>query len=134
MQLNCRNLCKSIQVVSFEIKLRKEKWLVISIYRLPSKNSEFFLNSLTSIIDHFAKLFDNYIIIGNFNLEPSNTALKNFLDSNGLYNLIKEHLIKGKGSLIDLILTNRKFSFKNTQSFLFKLVLVIIIIIWSIPC
>ena len=24
---------------------------------------------------------------------------------------------KGKGSLIDLILTNRKFSFKNTQSF-----------------
>ena len=38
-QLNCGNLCKSIQVVSFEINLRKEKWLVISIYRLPSKNN-----------------------------------------------------------------------------------------------
>ena len=117
-QLNCGNLCKSIQAVPFEINLRKEKWLVISIYRPPSQNSEFFLNSLTSIIDHFTKLFDNYIIIGDFNLEPSDTTLKHFLDSNGLYNLIKGHTcFKGKGSLIDLILTNRKFSFKNTQSF-----------------
>ena len=117
-QLNCGNLCKSIQAVPFEINLRKEKWLVISIYRPPSQNSEFFLNSLTSIIDHFTKLFDNYIIIGDFNLEPSDTTLKHFLDSNGLHNLIKEHTcFKGKGSLTDLILTNRKFSFKNTQSF-----------------
>ena len=117
-QLNCGDLCKSIQAVPFEINLRKEKWLVISIYRPPSQNSEFFLNSLTSIIDHFTKLFDNYIIIGDFNLEPSDTTLKHFLDSNGLHNLIKGHTcFKGKGSLIDLILTNRKFSFKNTQSF-----------------
>ena len=64
------------------------------------------------------KLFDNYIIIGDFNLEPSNTTLKHFPDSNGLYNLIKGHTcFKGKGSLIDLILTNRKCAFKNTQSF-----------------
>ena len=97
--------------------MRKEKWLVTSIYRPPSQNSEFFLNSLTNIIDHFTKLFDNYII-GDFNLEPSNTTLKHFMDSNGLYNLIKGHTcFKGKGSLIDLILTNRKFSFKNTQLF-----------------
>ena len=82
------------------------------------QNSEFFLNSLTSIIDHFTKLFDNYIIIGDFNLEPSDTTLKHFLDNNGLHNLIKGHTcFKGKGSLIGLILTNRKFSFKNTQSF-----------------
>ena len=64
-QLNCGNLCKSIQAVPFEINLRKEKWLVISIYRSPSQNSEFFLNTLTSIIDHFTKRFDNYIIMGD---------------------------------------------------------------------
>ena len=118
IQLNCGNLCKSIQAVPFETNLRKEKWLVISVYRPPSQNSEFFLNFLTSIIDHFTKLFDNYIIIGDFNLEPSNTTVKHFLDSNRLHNLIKRHTcFKGKGSLINLILTNRKFSFKNTQSF-----------------
>ena len=114
---NYGNLCKSIQAVPFETNLRKEKWLVISIYRPPSQNSEFFLNSLTSIINHFTKLFDNCIIIGDFNLEPSDIILKHFLDSNRLLNLIKGHTcFKGKGSLIDLILINRKFSFKNTQS------------------
>ena len=91
---------------------------MISIYRPPSQNSEFFLNSLTSTIYHFTKLFDNYVIIGDFNLEPSNTTLKPFLDSNWLHYLVKGHTgFKGKGSLIDLILTNRKFSFKDTQLF-----------------
>ena len=32
-QLNGGNLCKSIQAVPFEINLRKEKWLIISVYR-----------------------------------------------------------------------------------------------------
>ena len=41
-QLNWETLCKSIQAVTFEINLRKERWLVISIYRPPSQNSEFF--------------------------------------------------------------------------------------------
>ena len=31
--LSCENLCDSIQAVPFEINLRKEEWLVISIYR-----------------------------------------------------------------------------------------------------
>ena len=31
----CENLCDSIQAVPFEINLRKEKWLVISIYCPP---------------------------------------------------------------------------------------------------
>ena len=106
-------------MVPFEINLRKEKWLVISIYRPPSQNSAFFLNSITNITDHFTKVFDNYIIIVAFNLfKLSNTTLKHFLHSNELYNLIKIHTcFKGKGSLINLILTNRKFSFKNPQSF-----------------
>ena len=82
-QLNCGNLCKSIQAVLFEINLRNKKWLVISIYRPPSQNNEFFLNSLTNITYHFTKLFDIYIIIDDFNPEPSNTTLKHFLESNG---------------------------------------------------
>ena len=70
----------------------------------------------TRIVDHFTKLFDSYIIIGDFNQEPSNTILKYLPESNGFYNLFKGNTW-GKGFLIDLILTNRKFSFKNTQWF-----------------
>ena len=77
-----------------------------------------FFYSLTNIKHHFTKLFDNYIAIGDSNLEPNDTTLKHFLDSNGLYNLLKGHgCFKGKISLIDMILTKRNFSFKNTQLF-----------------
>ena len=108
----------SIQAIPFGINLRKEKWLVISIYRPPSQNSEYFLNSLTKIIDYFANTYDNHLILGDFNLEPTDSALMGFLDSNSLTNLIKTNTcFKGKGSYIDLILTNRKFSFKFTSTY-----------------
>ena len=54
--LFCENLCGSIQAVPFEINLRKEKWLVISVYCdiSSSQNLEYFLNNLTHMIDFFA--------------------------------------------------------------------------------
>ena len=102
----------SIQAIPFEINLIKEKWLVVSIYRPSLQNSEYFLNSLTKIIDYFASTYDNHLILGDFNLEPTDSALMGFFDSNSLTNLIKTNAcFKGKGYCIDLILTNRKFSF-----------------------
>ena len=108
----------SIQAIPFEINLRKEKWLVISIYRPPLQNSEYFLNSLTKIIDYFANTYDNHLILGDFNLEPTDSALMGFLDSSRLTNLVKTSTCsKGRGSCIDLILTNRTFSFKFTSTY-----------------
>ena len=52
-KLKCDVLLKSLQAIAFELNLRKEKWLVISIYRPPSQDSKFLLNSLTIILDHF---------------------------------------------------------------------------------
>ena len=111
-------MLKSIQAIPFELNLRKEKWLVISIYRPPSQDSEFFLTSLTVILNHFTKAHNNYLITGDFNLEPHDKRLGYFLNSNSLVNLVKTNTcFKGKGCCIDLILTNRKYSFKNTTSY-----------------
>ena len=108
-KLKCGVLLKSIQAIPFELNLRKEKWLVISIYRPPSQDSEFFLNSLTIILDHFAKAYDNYLIMGDFNLEPHDKRLGYFLNSNNLVNLVKTNTcFKDSGFCIDLILTNRE--------------------------
>ena len=108
----------SIQAIPFEINLIKEKWLVVSIYRPSLQNSEYFLNSLTKITDYFASTYDNHLILGDFNLEPTDSALMGFFDSNSLTNLIKTNAcFKGKGSYIDLILTNRKISFKFTSTY-----------------
>ena len=44
--------------------------------------------------------------------------MKDFIKVNGLINLIKGNTcFKGQGSCIDLILTNRRFSFKHSNSY-----------------
>ena len=113
-QLHCGNLNLSIQVVPFEINLRKDKRLVISVYRLPSQNSEYFLHELDKKIDYFSVSYDNYVSIGDFNLERSTRFLKHFMNSNVFYNLSKVNTcFKGKGTCIDLILINRRYSLKT---------------------
>ena len=83
-----------------------------------SQNSEYFLNELNKIIDYFSVSYDNHIIIGHFNLEPSAVLSKHFMNSNALFNAIEVNTcFKSKGTCIDLILTNRKYSFKNTNTF-----------------
>ena len=117
LRLTCGNLCDSTQAIPFEINLRKEKWLVISVYRPPTQDREYFLNSLTKLIDLFCKKYDNYLIMGDFSMESTESAFSNFLSSNNLSNLMKKNTcFKGTSSCIDLILTNRKYSFKHTES------------------
>ena len=102
---------RNIQIIPFELNLRKEKWMFMCIYRPPSQNKQYFLEKLSEIIDHFSSIYDNYI---NVNMEPSNSVLKIFMQSHNLFNLIKSNTcFKGRGSCIDLILTNQKFCFEN---------------------
>ena len=91
---------------------------MISIYRPPSREIEFVLNWLTVILDHFSKAYDDYLIMEEFNLEPHDKRLGYFLNSNSLVNLVETNTcFKGSGSWIGLILTNRKYFFKNTTSY-----------------
>ena len=58
------------------------------------------------------------MVFGDFNLEPTNPVMINFMDSQNFTNLIKNNTcFKGVGSCIDLILTNRKYCFKNISSY-----------------
>ena len=91
---------------------------MISIYYPLLQNSEYFLNSVTKIIDYFANTYDNHLILGYFNLEQTDSALMGFLESNSLTNLIKTNTcFKIECSCIDLILTNNKFSLKFTSTY-----------------
>ena len=56
--------------------------------------------------------------MGDFNLEPHDKRLGYFLNSNNLVNLVKTNTcFNNSGSFIDLILTNKKYSFKNANSY-----------------
>ena len=92
--------------------------MFMCIYRPPSQNKQYFLEKLSEILYHFSSIYDNYIILGDFNMEPRDSILKTFTQSHNLFNLIKSSTCcKGSDPCIDLILTNRNFCFKNSSTF-----------------
>ena len=106
-----------IQAIPFEINLRKENWLFVSIYKPPSLNNQYFCDSLFELLDFYSSIYDNKVVFSDFNLEKSHPVMLSFMNNENFINLVKESTcFKGKGSCIDLILTNRRYSFKHTSS------------------
>ena len=111
-------LPNNIQIIPFELNLRKDKWLFVSIYKPPLQNNQYFVSILSDLLDFYSNEYDNKVVLGDFNLEPSSPSMLSFMDSQNFVSFIKNKTcFKGTGSCIDLILTNRKYSFKNTSSY-----------------
>ena len=74
-------------------------------------------------MDNFDSTYDNLALLVDFNAEPEEESISEFLQFTNLYNLIS--LVKqntcfkypGKPTCIDLILTNCPHSFQNTDTF-----------------
>ena len=66
---------KNIQIIPFELNLRKEKWLLMCIYRPPAQNKQYFVENISIIVDHYSSIYDNHKIPGDFNMEPSSPIL-----------------------------------------------------------
>ena len=74
-------------------------------------------DTIIRIDDRIPLHYDNFIIFGDLNLNPTNSHLKTMCSSFGLTNLIKEptcYKPNCNPSSIDVILTNRKNHFKNS--------------------
>ena len=117
----------NLEVICFEITIAKRKWLIYSFYRsetftqLPK-----FLEELKKSVDMAINKYENIILMGDINVEMSslNELNVNFYDVNefcdifSLTNLIKRTTCltptAKHPSLIDIILTNRPRSFKNS--------------------
>ena len=111
-------LPNNIQIIPFELNLRKEKWLFVSIYKPPLQNNQYFVSILSDLLDFYSNEYDNKVVLGDFNLEPSSPSMLSFMDSQNFVSLIKNKTcFKGTGSCIDWIITNRKNSSKYTFSY-----------------
>ena len=104
----------------FEINLRKKKWLFCYSYN-PHKNSiSTHIDFLRRELDLHSSNYENFILLGDFNSEMTDTNLKDFCCK--LYNL--KNLIKKptcsknpeNPKTIDLMLTNRPRSFCNSDT------------------
>ena len=99
---------ESIQALAIEVNLRKEKWLVLPIYRPPDQNLKFFMENISSLLDHYASAFSNILILGDFNDTVTSREISSFISEHSLFSLITQPTCfkSKKGKCIDLILTN----------------------------
>ena len=106
-----------IQIIPIELNLKSHKLLLISIYRPPRQNIVYFLSNLSDIID-FYNNYDRCVIIGDFNKEPDDMHLSKFIHNYMLYNHVKFKTCwkSKKGTCIDLILSNQKYSHIHTNT------------------
>ena len=107
-----------IQAVLFELNLRKQKWLIVTIYRPPQQDLKYFVEQISHILDQY-QCYENVVVIGDFNAEPNEKKLSPLIEDYNLYNLIESPTCfkSSKGRCIDLVLTNRKHSFMHSKSF-----------------
>ena len=66
--------------------MRKEKWFFLGTYKPPSMNNQYFVDSLSDVIDNYSNVYDNCIVIGDFNLEPSQMHPETFMETHYYFN------------------------------------------------
>ena len=101
-----------------EQKLKRKKWLLCCSYNPNFSQILFHLNELGKNLDTSTSKYDNIILLGDFNTEPTDAALSNFCEIYNFENLIKDKTCfknPNQPSCIDLIITNRSKSFQNSM-------------------
>ena len=107
----------SIESFFIEINIRKKKWLLVCTY---NPNTNLILNHLKEIgknLDNYYSQYDNFILLGDLNSEPTESAVRDFCEIYSCKNLIKHNTYfknPSKPSCVDLIITNRPKSFQNS--------------------
>ena len=105
---------KDFEGIFVELNFRKKKVLLCCSYN-PHKNLiSNHLNILGKILDTQMKIYDNFLIAGDFNSEMTESAMEHFCGIYHLHNLIKDPTCfknPDRPSCTDLLLTNFSKSF-----------------------
>ena len=101
-----------------EINLRRKKWLLVCKYNPLKTLVKDCLECISKEIDSFSTNYDNVLLLGDFNSEPTEET---FYQLHNLKRLLHEptyYKNLNKSSCIDLVITNRPKSFQNSCTFL----------------
>ena len=119
-QLKTNGGIDNLNGIFLEINLRKRKWLLFGGYNNCKHNINNFLKNISPTLDHYMCKLDNFILVGDYNSEISEKAMKEFCETYNLNNLVTEPTCFKNPlnpSSIDVMLTNRIRSFQNTIVF-----------------
>ena len=106
-----------IETLLVEINLRKRKWLLNGSYNPNKSQISHHLECLNSLLDDHSKKYENYVFIGDFNGNTSDSSIKEFCSLIALKNLINEltcYKNSEKPTCIDLILKNQPTLFQRS--------------------
>ena len=110
---------KDFEGIFVELNFRKKKVLLCCSYN-PHKNlNSNHLHILGKILDTQMKIYDYFLIVGDFNSEMTESAMENFCGTYHLHNLIKDPTCfenPDRPSCIDLLLTNFPKLFLKSQT------------------
>ena len=104
-----------IEPMFVEITIRKVIWLISGSYNPHKAYIKKHLQDLGKNLELQSSEYENFIIMGDFNAQPSEKAMSDFLDIYNLKNLVKNPICfknPVRPSCIDLILTNKRKSFQ----------------------
>ena len=104
-------------MIMFEFLVKTRKWLCIGLYKSPSQNENYSLDILSKVFSKQTCQYENGMLIGDFNLTVNNKNLGMFMNTFNLDNLINKPTCfqSVNPTCIDLILTNNKSLFKNSN-------------------
>ena len=105
-----------IEPLFFEINLRKRKWLLNSSSNPNKSQISHHVESVNSLLNEYSKKYKNYVFIGDFNVNTSDSSMKRFRSLNGFKKLINEptcYMNSEKPTYIDLILKNQPTLFQQ---------------------
>ena len=92
-----------------ELNLNRPKWLISYSYNPNKSNIYSHLESLSRNLDLDFLKYDNYLVVGDFNISVEEAKIKSFCERFSLKNLIKDptcYKNPNNPSCIDLMFTN----------------------------
>ena len=117
-ELNSITMTKECECIIIKINVCIKKWLIGNFYNPNKHTIGSHLNLISKHLDHYYSLYDNILLLGDFNAELNGSNMKEFVYN--LKNILKvPTCFKNleNPSCIDLILTNRTNCFQNTMAF-----------------
>ena len=117
--VNSYKFKENSEIIVFEFSVSNKKWLLLGNYKPPSQNYLSFISELNLALNFFSPIYENFVLLGDFNLPTENSNLKNFIRSFDLESLINSPTCykSTNPSCIDLILTNKKNHFMKPAAF-----------------
>ena len=69
------NFPNEIQCIPIELNISTKKYALLSIYRPPNQNINFFLDKLSEALDIYSEHYENICMFGDFNATPENNHM-----------------------------------------------------------